>query len=413
MSKVDSIDVIVAGGRGERLFPLTRDRTKPAVPFGGYYRIVDFVLNNLVNSGSRNILVAVQYKPASLKRHIQAAWKPVFEREGEEFISIVAPHGEGYQGNADAVFQNRAFLEEGPRLVGVFGADHVYLMDVARMKGFHLDNHADLTLAAIPRPIEEAKGLGVGVVNSRNELVDFREKQENPPPMPGSETHCLVSMGNYIFSRDELIRILIADSRKLYTQYTVGADPEQSTSRDFGRDIIPAMLRANKRIMVYDYRNNDIAGIRPEILRYWRDIGTISQYFQANMDLTGLHPSLVLANPQWQLVTHDESGGIPPRISGIASNSVIANGAVIEGVVEESVIGYNVRIGRESYVVRSVLTGNVRIGNGVTIRDAIIDKGAEIPDNMRIGLDLEQDVKRRFRAPENDKVSLVPRNYKP
>lgn len=417
MSKLESIDMVVAGGVGERLFPLTRDRTKPAVPFGGWYRIIDLVLNNLVNSGGIEIIVAIQYKPASLKRHIKAAWKPIFERESDEFISTVAPaHGEEYRGNADAVYQNKILFEEGPRLVSVFGADHIYLMDVSLMKEFHLDNGAALTIAATQKPLDEARRFGVLVIDSKGEVVDFREKPENPAPMPGSETHCLVSMGNYVFSRDELLGELNANAKKIYTKYMAGKDPNHYTSNDFGGDIIPAMLRAGKKIMAYDYRNNRIEGIRPDMWRYWRDIGTLDQYYEANMDLAGDNPALVLANPQWPIVTHDESGGKPTHFHGDVLYSIVANGGTIGGVSENSIVGYNVEIGSNSYVVHSILMGNIRVGKNVIIRNAVIDKGVihrpvVIPDGVQIGLNREHDKKMGFTISLEGKCVVVPRNY--
>lgn len=380
MMKFISLDIILGGGQGDRLFPLTMRRAKPGVPFGGKFRVADFVLSNHYNSGSRDMIVMVQYKPASLKRHIELAWRPIFEKEGKEVIRIVQPSHGQYKGTADAVYQNLALIESlKPELVSVFAGDHVYLMDTSQMKRFHLDSHADLTIAALPFSKKLAAGnLGVLVVNQKGDVVDFQEKIPNPPEIPGLPGYCWVSQGNYVFNRPVLTDMLEADAKKVCVPSVhkdlVLGDPDSYTSGDFGFNIIPMMLRQGKKIKMYNFKDN-----RPDmvpITGYWRDIGTLDQFVEANMDTTGSNPVLTLENPGWPLVTYDESHGKPTVGAELAVDSVLAKGVTNRGHIRRSVVSYGAVIGEGADIEYSILMGKNVIGKGVKVRNAVLDKGA-------------------------------------
>lgn len=380
--------VIMAGGKGSRLFPLTRDRAKPAVPFGGRYRIIDFVLSNMVNSGVRSIYVLTQYKAQSLVEHVQRAWG--VRNTHNDFVTIVPAQmrtGEvWYRGTADSVFQNLQSIEDyRPDLVLVFGADHIYKMNVRQMIDFHEKRRAFATVACLPVAIEEASGFGILEVDSESRIVGFEEKPTHPKPMPGDPRHCLASMGNYIFDPDTLSRELRADA-------------DRESHHDFGRNIIPALLDTG-RVFAYDFKQNRIPGATgPGENFYWRDVGTIESYFEATMDLKNVVPSLNLYNWEWPILSASYSDPPAklvfdePARRGQALQSVVSGGCIIAGgLVKDSVLGRNVFVDEGAEVRESIIFDNVYIGKGARVSRAIIDKNVRVADRDHIGHDLARD----------------------
>ncbi len=383
----DSLVIVLAGGAGERLFPLTKERAKPAVYFGGPYRIIDFVLSNCINSGLRRIYIATQYKSLSLNRHIRMGWSIVSEELGE-FVEILPPQkrvGEHwYQGTADAVFQNLySIIREAPRHVIVLSGDHVYKMDYARMLRFHMDCGAAATLAAIEVPVADASRFGVVAIDERERVTGFQEKPDAPMPIPGSSDLALASMGVYIFNTDALVSALESDAG-------------QPTNHDFGKDIIPAMIHSSP---VYAYRFYDE---NKKASQYWRDIGTIDAYFEANMDLCHVNPDFNLYDPEWPLRTHQpqappakfvfaETGGR----CGQALDSVISPGCIVSGsTITGSVLCPNVRVHSFCTIDQCILMPGVRVGRHARIRRAIIDRDVLIPRGATIGYNLDEDRRR-------------------
>jgi glucose-1-phosphate adenylyltransferase len=383
----DSLVIVLAGGAGERLFPLTKERAKPAVYFGGPYRIIDFVLSNCINSGLRRIYIATQYKSLSLNRHIRMGWSIVSEELGE-FVEILPPQkrvGEHwYQGTADAVFQNLySIIRETPRHVIVLSGDHVYKMDYARMLRFHMDRGAAATLAAIEVPVADASRFGVVAIDERERVTGFQEKPDAPMPIPGSSDLALASMGVYIFNTDALVSALESDAG-------------QPTNHDFGKDIIPAMIHSSP---VYAYRFYDE---NKKASKYWRDIGTIDAYFEANMDLCHVNPDFNLYDPEWPLRTHQpqappakfvfaETGGR----CGQALDSVISPGCIVSGsTITGSVLCPNVRVHSFCTIDQCILMPGVRVGRHARIRRAIIDRDVLIPRGATIGYNLDEDRRR-------------------
>jgi len=388
------LGLIMAGGKGERLYPLTRDRAKPAVPFGGKYRIVDFVLSNFVNSGIRSLYVLTQFKSQSLIEHIRETWR-LGSVLRDQFVSAVPAQmqqGESwYRGTADAVRQNLNLVHQSdPEIVAVFGADHVYRMDVGQMVDFHVANKADITIAALPMPRTEARNFGIIKVDRNWRMQGFQEKPQRPSPMPGNPDYALSSMGNYLFSTAVLDDILEGTAR--------------SRSRmDFGKDILPQVFK-KRRVFVYDFNFNTIPGMKKgEQNSYWRDVGTIEAYFQANMELKSVSPPLNLYNHHWPIITSDPNA--PPvkfvfndeDRRGFAVDSILSSGAIVSGGrVFDSVLGRNVFIHSWSEVRDSILMDGVDIGRRCRIRRAIIDKNVRLPPDTVIGYDQEQDRKRFF-----------------
>jgi glucose-1-phosphate adenylyltransferase len=393
----------MAGGQGRRLHPLTAHRAKPAVPFGGKYRIIDFVLSNLVNSGIFSIYVLVQWKSQSLIEHLKDGWQ-IGGLLPTHFITPVPAQmrmGESwYQGTADAIFQNLNLIDDAqPGLVAVFGADHIYRMDIQQMVDFHLERQAAVTVATLPVALDEASGFGVVDVDSGLRIVGFEEKPTQPRSMPGAPGRCLASMGNYIFDPQVLRAALIEDAR------------HSNSRHDFGSDLIPRLI---DRIPVYAYNfmTNRIQGDFEHNLSYWRDVGTLDSYFEANMDLRDTQPQLNLYNEQWPLRTayYDQ----PPakfvfaenERRGQATDSVISEGCILSGgSVRNSVLGRSVRIHSYSDVEQSVLMDNVEIGRGAKVRRAIIDKYVLVPDGDEIGLNLERD-RERFHVTDSGIVVI-------
>ena len=389
MSLDDILVILLAGGAGERLFPLTKERAKPAVYFGGPYRIVDFTLSNCINSGLRRIFIATQYKSLSLNRHIRMGWNIVSEELGE-FIEILAPQkrvGEHwYLGTADAVYQNLySIMREGPKHVIVLSGDHVYKMDYAKMLRFHLERGADVTLATLEVPVADASRFGIVSVNDAERVVDFHEKPQNPPVVPGTPDVALASMGIYIFKAEVLQKALDDDSKVAESQH------------DFGRNIIPSLIRAGSP--VYSYRFYDE---NKKASKYWRDIGTLDAYFDASMDLCHVSPEFNLYDPEWPLRTYQPQA--PPakfvfaeegRRCGQALDSVISNGCIISGSrVSGSILCPNVRVHSFSNIEQSILMPGVRVGRHARIRRAIIDSDVVIPRGAWIGYDAEEDRRR-------------------
>jgi glucose-1-phosphate adenylyltransferase len=374
--------MIMAGGRGLRLSPLTRDRAKPAVPFGGNYRIIDFALSNFVNSGIHSIYVLTQFLSQSLSEHLQGAWATSSFRSDHFIKAVPAQMRTGatwYQGTADAIYQNLNLIRESrPHLVCIFGGDHIYRMDVSQMIAFHEQNEADCTVAGIPVPIETASSFGVIEVDENWRIVGFAEKPANPKPIPGDPAHALASMGNYVFSCRPLLSALEDD----------GKDPQ--SSHDFGKDVIPAMVK-DRRVYCYDFTSNRVPGEKgPNV--YWRDVGTIEAYYEANMDLRDVVPAFNLYNRHWPIRTarfddppakfvHEEA-----TRTGRAINSMVCEGSILSGcLVRNSVIGRNVKIHSFAEVIDSIVFDNVEIGQNAKVYRAIIDKNVKVEDNALIG----------------------------
>jgi len=400
------LTMIMAGGEGSRLKPLTSDRTKPAVPFGGNYRIIDFVLSNFVNSGFMKIFVLTQFKSHSLLQHMREGWR-VSSGIVKQFIDPVPAQmrigKKWYEGTADAIFQNMNLIDdEDPDQVCIFGGDHIYRMDVRQMLRFHSKRQAVLTVAAIRVPIQDAHHFGIIEVDEEWRMTGFVEKPENAPKtIPGNPDYVLASMGNYIFERGPLVDELKKDSK------------DKNSDHDFGNNILPKMFPEGN-VFVYDFSQNFIPGLEEEEKGYWKDVGTLDTYWEANMDLVGVHPHFNLYNKKWPVLTYIPP--LPPAKfvhfsdlrTGHAINSMISSGAIISGaLVENSVVGYNVRIHSFAHVEHSVIMNNVSIGRGAKIRKTIIDKHVQIASEVQIGYDLEAD-KKRFEVTENG-VVVIPK----
>ena len=383
----DVLVIVLAGGAGERLAPLTRERAKPAVYFGGPYRIIDFVLSNCINSGLRHIFIATQYKSLSLNRHIRQGWTVVSEELGE-FIEILPPQkrvGEHwYQGTADAVYQNLySIIRENPRYVVVLAGDHVYKMDYQKMLRFHQDMAAEVTLAAIEVPIEDGRRFGIVAVDEREQVTGFLEKPENPPSMPGQPGLALASMGIYVFDSDVLIKALEADA----------ATPH--SNHDFGKDIIPALI-GHGRTYAYPFYDEN-----KKSAKYWRDIGTLDAYYEAQMDLCQVNPEFNMYDPEWPLRTYMPQA--PPAKfvfaedwrRGDAQDSLISQGCIVSGSeIRGSILCPNVRVHSFCTVEDSILMPGVRVGRHAQIRKAIIDRDVDIPRGALIGYNIEEDRRR-------------------
>ena len=407
MSIDDALVMILAGGEGKRLYPLTKDRAKPAVPFGGRYRIIDFVLNNFINSGFYKIKVLTQYKSDSLNKHITRGWalSPFLNQYVDLAPAQMRTGSDWYRGTADAIYQNIFhILDEDPRYVCIFGGDHIYKMQVGQMLAFHKENNADLSISAIPIPIEEASEFGIMEVDDNWRLVNFVEKPQTPPkPIPGNPGMCLASMGNYIFDKDVLLNALNKD-------YNIPA-----SSHDFGKNVIPMLLAEGKNIYVYNFANNSFPGMTDSERGYWRDVGSIDAYWQANMDLLDYTPELNLYSKEWPLRTFNYN--YPPakfiweegdRV-GMATDSMVSEGCIISGGgLSHCVLSPKVKINSYSSVTDSILMENVEVGRYCQIRKAIIDKNVTIPPHTKIGFDKNEDIKRGFHVSQGG-VTVVPK----
>ncbi len=408
---VDSSQVLVmvlAGGEGRRLGPLTLDRAKPAVPFGGRYRIIDVVLSNFVNSGYARIKVLTQYKSASLEEHIARAWRlsPMLDSYIETIPAQQRTGKSWFKGSADAVFQClHVITDEEPEYVAIFGGDHIYKMDVRQMLAMHVARGADVTIAAVPVPLHEAREFGVVEVDETGRIVAFHEKVENPPPMPGRPDMALASMGNYVFRTEALVKCLEEDA------------PLEHSRHDFGHDILPRMVATGQNVFVYDFQTNEVPG---EVANnYWRDIGTVESYFAAHMDLVQTKPQFNLYNRHWPIrtgITHDPPAKFVFRDAtqdrvGTATESIVSLGCIISGGrIHRTILGSRCRVNSFSEVDDSILLENVTVGRHAKIRRAIIDKDVEIPAGARIGYDLERD-RRRWYVSETG-IVVIPKRAK-
>ncbi|WP_394823269.1 glucose-1-phosphate adenylyltransferase [Pendulispora albinea] len=402
--------MILAGGEGKRLHPLTLERAKPAVPFGGRYRIIDIVLSNFVNSGLTRVKVLTQYKSASLEEHISRVWRlsPILDNWIEPIPAQQRRGKQWYRGSADAVFQCMHVIhDEKPEQVAIFGGDHVYKMDVRQMLSYHVDRNADATVAVIPIPKHEAIDFGVVEVDAKGKIVAFHEKKKDAPTMPGRPDMCLASMGNYLFKTDALVRELEADARL------------EESAHDFGHDILPRMVAAGQEVWAYDFATNRVPGEDSPNLGYWRDVGTVDAYWQAQMDLIETHPQFNLYNKRWPIrtgATHDPPAKFVFRDEaqarvGTATESLVSHGCIISGGrIHRSVLSVGCRTNSFSEVVESVLFEGVQIGRYARIRKCIVDKDVEIPQGAEIGYNLEAD-RQRF-AVTDQGVVVIPKRAK-
>jgi glucose-1-phosphate adenylyltransferase len=394
----------LAGGKGTRLYPLTKERAKPAVPFGGQYRIVDFVLSNLVNSGVYSVYVLIQFRSQSLLQHLRDGWEFSGILKNQFIIPVPAQmrtESEAwYRGTADAIYQNINLIEQAdPHLVAIFGADHIYRMNIREMIEYHERNRADVTVSAIPVAKEYSREFGVIEAAADGQIMGFHEKNPNAPTMPSDDSRVYASMGNYIFSTRSLLRELYADAAN-----------EQST-HDFGRDILPSMV-GRSHIYSYDFQTNTIPGDPPGAEVYWRDVGTIDSYYEANMDLRSVTPALNLFNRQWPLRTagYDDP---PAKFTfddedrrGQAIDSIVAPGAILSGgTARNSLIGRGVRVHAGALVEDSIIFDNCDIGRRAKIRRAILDKNVRVPEDAVIGYDLAND-KRLYHVTESGIVVI-------
>ncbi|MBN1570623.1 MAG: glucose-1-phosphate adenylyltransferase [Acidobacteria bacterium] len=382
--------MVLAGGKGTRLYPLTKNRTKPAVPFGGKYRIVDFVLSNLVNSGVYSTYVLTQFKSQSLLQHLRDTWQFGNLLSYQFIIPVPAqmrsPDETWYQGTADAIFQNIDLIKRAsPDIVLVFSADHVYRMNIRDMIEFHNEKGADVTVASIPMDRSLASEFGVVEVWEDGRIARFHEKKSDAPTIPGDPDHVFASMGNYIFTSDVLIRELYADAFN------------EESSHDFGKDILPSLIH-KADVFAYDFMENHIPGDPPSVLPYWRDVGTIDAFYEANMDLRAITPALNLYNSRWPLGPTREIH--PPAKfifddegrRGHAIDSIVASGGILSGgLVRNSVLGRGVRVHSGAYVESCVIFDNCDIGRNARVFRAILDKNARVPEDAVIGLDPETD----------------------
>ena len=383
---------IMAGGKGERLLPLTKDRAKPAVPFGGIYRVVDFTLSNCINSGLRKIYILTQYKSASLQRHIRLGWNFLPSELGQFIELLPAQQRIGnswYLGTADAIYQNLYTLEmDKPDEVLILAGDHIYKMNYYSMIDVHRDMNADLTVGVVEVDKNKSKHLGVIEVDSQGLVTGFQEKPDNPKSIPGKPNKIYGSMGIYVFNHAVLMQELLADAKNI------------TSSRDFGKDILPQMIKKGMKVVAYNFRNKD------NVDEYWQDIGTIDAYYEANMGLIEVNPTFNLYDQEWPLRTFQEqyppvktvhSGDKEEGRVGLVLDSIVSEGCVVSGGrVQRSILSPNVRINSFSEVYDSILMESVNVGRYAKIKRAIIDKDVNIPQGIVIGFNLEEDKKRFF-----------------
>jgi glucose-1-phosphate adenylyltransferase len=399
----------MAGGEGSRLYPLTRERAKPAVPFGGKYRLIDFVLSNFLNSQMYSIYVLTQFKSQSLTEHLQEGWRFSSILKDHFILPVPAQKRTGeswYQGTADAIYQNINLIEgHGYDLVAVFGADHIYRMDIRQMVNSHIENNASMTVSALPVSIEEARSFGVIQVDSDQRIIGFQEKPEQPRSIPGRSNEAYASMGNYIFNTDFMLDALYEDAA------------DENSSHDFGKDILPRVY-TEERVFAYDFRSNQIPGSSSQEVGAWRDVGTIKAFWEANMDLRNVNPMFNLYNGKWPIKTTMYEG--PPAKfvfnedgrRGQAVNSIVAEGSIISGgIVQDSVIGRDVLIDSGAAVINSLIMDRVKVGKNCKINMAIIDKDVNIPEGVSIGYNLEED-KKRFFVDEESNIIVISKGYK-
>lgn len=395
--RIRTLAFVMAGGQGTRLQPLTADRSKPAVPFGARYRIVDFVLSNLINSKIYSVYVLVQYKSQSLIEHIRKAWtlSPI---QAEQFITVVPPQmhegQEWFLGTADAVYQNINLIEEQhPDLVAVFGADHLYRMDLRQMVRFHLEKQADVSVAALPVPLEQASAFGIIGADEDCLIHTFQEKPATPTPMPDDATRAYASMGNYLFNAEELIEAL--------------KEAHRLGETDFGHHILPRLI-TTRRCFAYNFADNRVPGIKAyEESAYWRDVGTIDAYYEANMDLLEEQPRFNVFNPQWPIYSSNYQGPVAKINSGEISNTMIGAATVVNGAtVRNSIIRREVMLEEGAQIEECIIMDYVRICRGAHLRRVIVDRHNHIEADARIGFDPDEDRKRYHVTPSG--VVVIP-----
>jgi glucose-1-phosphate adenylyltransferase len=394
------LGIVLAGGEGKRLMPLTHDRAKPAVPFGGSYRLIDFALSNLVNAGYLQCAVLTQYKSHSLDRHISLTWR-MSTLLGNYITPVPAQQRLGpqwYLGSADAIHQSMNLINDAdPDIVVVFGADHVYRMDASQMVQAHVDSGAGVTVAGIRVPRKEAWQFGVIKAAADGVTIEeWLEKPPDPPGLPDSPEESYASMGNYVFSADALVDVLERDA----------ANPE--SRHDMGGDIIP-MLVAEQEAAVYDFKRNIVPGATARDRDYWRDVGTLDSYHEAHLDLVAVEPVFNLYNTDWPIFTsHPQLPGAKFVENAFARDTIVCGGSIVSGAnVDSTVISPDVYVGAGAKVERSVIFENVTIGRGAIVRNAILDKNVIVPDGVTIGVDHDEDRRRGFTVSENGVVALA------
>lgn len=398
----DTITVVLAGGQGERLYPLTAVRSKPSVPFGGKYRIIDFTLSNCLNSGLRRIYVLTQYKSDSLNMHLLEAWS-IFNPALGEFIYSVPPqrklNNDWYLGTANAIYQNLNLLsDKKAKWVLILGGDHIYKMDYLKFIQNHLNTNADLSISCIEVPRDGASRFGIVGVEENNKVTSFVEKPSNPPQIPNRKGFCFVNMGIYVFNASVLREVLLEMEAK------------RIKANDFGQDVIPYMVKSNASIYAYRFEDEN-----KKNMPYWRDIGTLDSYYAATMDLISVSPEFNMYDLDWPIRTYPYQYPPGKTVShegervGRTLNSLICDGCVVSGgLVERSILGPNVRVNSFSYITDSIILNSCNIGRHARIRRAIIDKNVNIPEGYEIGFDLEGD-KKKFTVTETG-IVVIPKN---
>ncbi|MCL1838738.1 MAG: glucose-1-phosphate adenylyltransferase [Propionibacteriaceae bacterium] len=400
MERPHVLSIVLAGGEGKRLMPLTADRAKPAVPFGGTYRLIDFVLSNLVNSDLTKICVLTQYKSHSLDRHVSVAWR-MSTVLGSYVTSVPAQQRTGkwwYQGSADAIYQSLNLVrDEDPDYVVVFGADNIYRMDVEQMLMSHIDSGLDATVAGIRVPRATASAFGIIAAGANGKIDEFLEKPDDPPGLPDSPDESFASMGNYVFTRKAFVDALVADANA------------EDSRHDLGGDIIPALVKQGVA-QVYDFADNHVAGSTEKDQNYWRDVGTITAYHAAHMDLISVDPEFNLYNTKWPIWTSQvQSSGAKFVLRGTAEESIVSSGCLISGGdVEHSVLSPNVFVDKWARIEHSVVLNNCQIGRSSKVENCILDKNVVVPDGVEIGVDKELDAARGYYI-ENG-LTVVPKN---
>ena len=395
------LGIILAGGAGERLRPLTTVRAKPAVPFGGKYRIIDFVINNFINSGLQNIKVLVQTLSQPLINHVSSLWPsvPVYNLFVQAIPAQKRVNEDWYKSTADAVYQNLNIFVDNPQYkrAAIFSGDHIFKMDVSQFDRYHLDKRAEFTISSMVIKSEEAGRFGILEVDGQNRVIGFEEKPKHPKEIPGKPGYCLTSMGNYLADISTLVEILHEDAKLA------------GSTHDFGKDVIPFMLKKGTRIFAYDFADNKVPG---EDQIYWRDVGTIKSYWEANMDLVGIKPDLNLYNEQWPIKTLPDF--TPPLKcvfkQSLMDNSIMSGGCIItQAEISNSVLSQRIRVEKGALVCESVIFAGVTIGEGARVKKTIIDKNVNVPPFTQIGYSREEDEARGFKI--SDGITVVPKNY--
>jgi glucose-1-phosphate adenylyltransferase len=397
----DLLGIVLAGGAGERLRPLTSARAKPSVPFGGKYRIIDFVINNFINSGLRNIKILVQSLSQPLINHVNKLWPsvPVYNFYVQAIPAQKRVSEDWYKSTADAVYQNLNIFVDNPQYnrVAIFSGDHIFKMDVNQFDQFHLEKGADFTISSMVIGAEDAGRFGILEINDQQRVIGFEEKPKHPKEIPGKPGFCLTSMGNYLADISVLTEILHEDAKA------------EGSTHDFGKDVIPFMLKKGLSLFAYDFAENKVPG---EEQTYWRDVGTIRSYWEANMDLVSIKPELNLYNDLWPIKTTPDF--TPPAKcvfrQMLMDNSVMSGGCIVtEAQLSNSVLSQRVRVEKGALVCESVIFSGVKIGEGAKIRKTIIDKNVQVPPFTQIGYSREEDEARGFKI--SDGITVVPKNY--